>query len=98
MRETPILVGSLVVAVSSPPVGVAVEMWEPAYGAGFQARWDGKQSSAKLPLLVPPRVISTANSEFRLFSCDCRRWRSHKAKMCVSSARYPTNASGGAAL
>ena len=22
---------------------VAVEMWEPAFGAGFQARWDGQQ-------------------------------------------------------
>jgi hypothetical protein len=26
-------------------------MWEPAFGAGFQARWDGQQSSAKIPLL-----------------------------------------------
>jgi hypothetical protein len=24
-----------------PAVAVAVEMWEPAFGAGFQARWDG---------------------------------------------------------
>jgi hypothetical protein len=33
-----------------PAVVVAVEMWEPAFGAGFQARWDGQQSSAKIPL------------------------------------------------
>ena len=32
-----------------PAVVVAVEMWEPAFGAGFQARWDGQQSSAKIP-------------------------------------------------
>ena len=26
-----------------PAAVVAVEMWEPAFGAGFQARWDGQQ-------------------------------------------------------
>jgi hypothetical protein len=66
------------------PVVVAVEMWEPAFGAGFQSRWDGQQSSAKIPLSVRPSVISTANSEFRPFCCACCRWRNHKTKMCVS--------------
>ena len=74
-----------------PAVVVAVEMWEPAFGAGFQARWDGQQSSAKIPLKVPPNVISTANSEFCPFRCECCRWRLHKTKMCVSRNPRRTN-------
>src|ERR1700682_4059863 len=66
-------------------------MWEPAFGAGFQARWDGQQSSAKIPLKVPPSVISTANSEFCPFWCECCRWRLHKTKMCVSRNPRRTN-------
>src|SRR6202140_4787182 len=74
-----------------PAVVVAVEMWEPAFGAGFQARWDGQQSSAKIPLKVPPSVISTPNSEFCPFRCECCRWRLHKTKMCVSRNPRRTN-------
>jgi hypothetical protein len=32
---------------------VAVEMWEPAFGAGFQARWDGQQVFGQDSLIGP---------------------------------------------
>jgi hypothetical protein len=36
-------------------------------------------------------VISTANSEFCPFWCDCCRWRNHKTKMYVSRNPRRTN-------
>jgi len=37
LEETPILAGFGLVAARHPAVAVAVGMWEPAFGAGFQA-------------------------------------------------------------
>src|SRR6266851_2330964 len=37
-----------------PAAVVAVEMWEPAFGAGFQARWDGQQIFGQDAARGPP--------------------------------------------
>jgi hypothetical protein len=67
-----------------PVAVVAVEMWEPAFGAGFQARWTDNKSWAEIPPSVPPSVISTANTQFCPFWCKCRRWGLRKTKIRVS--------------
>jgi hypothetical protein len=41
--KTPRFYWGWALSLSEPAAVVAVEMWEPAFGAGFQARWDGQQ-------------------------------------------------------
>jgi len=47
----------------SPAAVVAVEMWEPAFCAGFQAPGKGRPSGWELPRFPPGRVISIAKPE-----------------------------------
>jgi hypothetical protein len=47
LTEPAISVGLAFSAKRGTVAVVDVEMWEPAFGAGFQAPWDGQQSFGK---------------------------------------------------
>src|SRR5579864_8088622 len=53
LTEPAILAGLAFPAKPGTVAVVAVEMWKPAFGAGFQAPWDGQQSSARISAIGP---------------------------------------------
>src|SRR6516225_10176059 len=61
LTEPTILAGFDFLPDRSPAAVVAVEMWEPALYAGFQAPGTGRPSGWELPRFSPRRVISMAN-------------------------------------
>ena len=63
LTEPTILAGFDFLPDRSPAAVVAVEMWEPAFCAGFQAPGEGRPSGWELPRFPPGRVISIAKPE-----------------------------------
>jgi hypothetical protein len=86
---TAILAGVGFPAKTATVAVVAVGMWKPAFGAGFQAPWDERQLCVTIPPEVPRSVVSTANRAILPISCKCRRRTILKTKILVF--RKPRN-------
>jgi hypothetical protein len=68
---------------------VAVGMWKPAFGAGFQAPWDERQLSVRFCRGAHGALFPQRTKAILPISCKCRRRNMLKTKILVF--RKPRN-------